>query len=137
MTFTLFGRWQTRLLLLSTVGLLVTLIFGYFFNDFTTFLAILGYLLLIGFVWDILYNYLQTYRWDRDWPSPFQLGAGILEAVFLWGLMLVSDLPGIGAVTLSTFAAHYATIWLTTFLMSQGPLRIIFPDWRFDGGQWL
>ena len=147
MTPTLMGRWQTRLLLLGTIGLAVTLIFGRIFNDFTTPLALLGYVLVIGFAWDILYGFVQNFRWDRDWPPLFQLAAGIVEGAFLWGLILICDaissfnlhtLPGIAeSLTLEMFIAHYATVWVTTFLATQGLLRIVFPRWRFHGGQWM
>src|SRR5438034_9934158 len=94
MTPTLLGRWQTRLLLLATIGLLVTLVFGRIYGDFRTPLAVLAYVLLFGFVWDILYNFLQTFRWDHDWPPAFQLLAGIVEGLFLWVLLVWVRLPG-------------------------------------------
>jgi hypothetical protein len=138
MTPTLLGRWQTRLLLLATIGLLVTLIFGRIYGDFRTPLAVLAYVLLFGFVWDILYNFLQTFRWDHDWPPAFQLLAGIGEGLFLWVLLVWVGLPGANPPpTLGQFVAHYGTVWVTTFLASQGLLRIIFPRWRYQGGQWL
>lgn len=145
MTPTLIGRWQTRLWLLGIIGLAVTLIFGRIFNDFTTPLALLGYVLVIGFLWDILYNFVQNFRWDRDWPPVFQLVAGIVEGAFLWGVIVLGNttswfggLPGVAeGLTLRMFLAHYATVWFTTFLATQGLLRIIYPRWRFHGGQWM
>jgi hypothetical protein len=35
------------------------------------------------------------------------------------------------------FLFHYWTVWWATFIMALGPMRIIFPRWRFRGGQWL
>jgi hypothetical protein len=143
MTPTLLGRWQTRLLLLGTAGLVVTLIFGRIFGDATTPLALLGYVLAIGFGWDVLYQYLQSFRWDRDWPPAFQLAAGIFEGLALWGIAQYSfriwgGLPGVAAsLTAAQFVAHYATVWLVVFLGTQGPLRVIFPRWRYRGGEWL
>ena len=148
MTPTLYGRWQTRLFLLGTVGLVVTFIFGSLNDDkFMTPLVILGYVLVIGFLWDIFYNFLQTFRWDRDWPPAFQLGAGILEGIFIWALINstfiwdltgLEGLPGVSRdLTLGLFITHYASVWVTTFAASQGPMRIFFPRWRFRGGQWL
>ncbi len=142
---TLSGRWQTRLLLLGTVGLVITLIFGLIFDDMIIPLTLLGYVLLFGLVWDILYNFLQTLRWDRDWPPIFFVGTGILEAVVLWGLVKASplwmlvglnSLPGVNpALTLGQFVAHYGTVWLVTFLIFLGPLKIFLLRWRFRGGQ--
>ncbi len=138
MTPTLWGRWQTRLLLLGTIGVLVTLGFGRLYDDYQTPLAVLGYVLVFGFVWDILYNWLQTFRWDHDWPPAFQLGAGIAEAVLVWAIIVLVGLPGVDpSLSFAQFIAHYAAVWVTTFLASQGLLRIIFPQWRYRGGQWL
>ncbi len=138
MTPTLLGRWQTRLLLLATIGVLVTLGFGRLYDDYQTPLAVLGYVLVFGFAWDILYNWLQTFRWDHDWPPAFQLGAGIVEAVLVWTIIVLVGLPGVDPnLSFAQFIAHYAAVWVTTFLASQGLLRIIFPQWRYRGGQWL
>jgi len=150
MTPTLWGRWQTRLWLLATIGLFVTLIFAYLYQqspetiDQTPF-VLLAYILGFGFIWDIIYNQIQQYRWDRDWPPTFQLGAGILEGLFIWLLVWLwprlqagSPLPGIRPdLMFGQFVAHYATVWVTTFLASQSLLRIIYPRWRYRGGQWL
>jgi uncharacterized membrane-anchored protein len=138
------GRWQTRLLLLGTVGLFVTLIFARFTDyDDVTLLALLGYVLVIGLVWDIVYNYLQFFRWDQDWPPLFQLISGIVEALLIWLLIVVwksggSHLPGVvPELTFTMFLAHYSAVWFTTFLSTQGLLRIIFPRWRYHGGMWM
>ena len=144
MTPTLMGRWQTRLILLGTIGLAVTLIFGRLVDDYTTPLTLLGYVLVIGFVWDMFYDYMQTLRWDQDWPPVLQLATGIIEAAFLWGLILVGDqigwlggtLPRIApSLSVGLFLTHYTLVWVTTFLATQGVLRIIFPRWRFHGGK--
>ena len=142
MTPTLLGRWQTRLLLFGTAGLLVTLLFGRFFGDLLTPLVLLGSMLALGFGWDVLYQYLQSWRWDRDWPPVFQLTAGIGEGAVIWGLVqaaratAMGGLPGVAAsLTAGQFCAHYATVWLVMFLATQGPLRILFPRWRYRGGE--
>jgi len=136
MTPTLTGRWQTRLFLLSTVGALITLIFGYLFSNFVTPFALLGYVLLFGFLWDILYNGLQTLRWDRDWPPLFFVVGGIVEGLFLWGLTHLIPLPGVDPdLSLSKFAAHYCTVFIFTLSIMLGPLKIVFLKWRFRGGR--
>ncbi|MGB0387586.1 MAG: hypothetical protein ACPGWR_22430 [Ardenticatenaceae bacterium] len=146
MTPTLFGRWQTRVFLLGTYGVLITLFFGWLFSwwpepgdpdSYTTTLSILGYVILFGFGWDLLYNYLQTFSWDSDWPPTHQLAAGIVEAIFLWILLLYVDLPGVAFLELWAFVLHYSTVWIITFLLSQSAMRIWFPRWRYNGGQWL
>lgn len=136
MTMTLYGRWQTRLLLMWTAGLLVTLVFGLIYRDVGTPLALLFYVTLIGFVWDALYHYLQGFRWEGDWPPLFQLVGGLAEGLLVW--MLAGSLPGIGpALTFGQFAAHYVTVLLVVLALMLGPVKLVFPRWRYRGGQWL
>ena len=147
MTPTLLGRWQTRLILLGTAGVLITLIFGLIFADFITPFSLLGYVLITGFAWDVLYYFSQTLRWDRDWPPIFFVGAGVIEGAFIWGLvkaefvwnlLRLGHLPGVAPeLTVAQFVAHYGTVWLITFLIMLGPMKIIFPEWRFRGGRLL
>ncbi len=144
MTPTLFGRWQTRLLLLGTVGILISLPFAMGIigpGANSVYYWILGYVAIFGLAWDILYNQIQKYRWDRDWPAAYQLMAGIWEMVFVFcGVKLFGFLPiPIPKEELDSlvFLSHYSLVWLGVFICSQSLMRIIFPRWRFRGGQWL
>ncbi|ERT08368.1 putative membrane protein [Lyngbya aestuarii BL J] len=141
MTPTLLGRWQTRIFLLATVGVLVSLPFwlGKMGKPSWIYFALLGYIALFGLVWDTLYIYLQKFRWDRDWPGLFQLLAGIWEGLFVGGLANTIGLPGISPQTfkIGLFICHYSLVWLTTYLASQALTRILFPHWRFRGGRWF
>jgi predicted permease len=140
MTPTLFGRWQTRLFLLATVGTLVTLPFYLGLinsKPSSIYFWVLGYVALFGIGWDMLYIYLQHFRWDRDWPGAFQFIAGIWEAIFVAVLITIIGLPGIPKedFDLGAFALHYSLVWLVIYLASQTVMRILFPYWRFRGGQ--
>jgi hypothetical protein len=143
MTSTLFGRWQTRLFLFATVGVLITLPFylgiigpDLIDGEHSIYYRILGYIALFGCGWDILYNYLQKFRWDRDWPGALQLVAGIWEAVFVGCGVKLLGLPGIAKeLPLVWFAIHYSLVWLSIYTASQALMRILFPRWRFRGGQ--
>lgn len=142
MTPTLLGRWQTRLLLLATVGLLISLPF--FLGRIggksgPVFFFVLGYVLVFGLGWDLVYNYLQKFRWDSDWPAFFQLLAGVWEGFFLGVLFSVLELPGVPhqEFSLGVFCLHYSFVWLGVFVVSQSLMRILFPRWRFKGGEWL
>lgn len=138
MTPTLYGRWQTRLLLLGSIGVIVTVFFGYLYKDYLTTFSLLSYIVIFGFIWDSLYQYIQSFRWDRDWPPAFQFAAGVAEGLFLWLLTRFVDLPGVtGDLTWGRYLVHYAAVWLITFLASQSLLRLVYPRWRFRGGQWL
>ncbi len=140
MTPTLFGRWQTRLLLLATVGTLMTTIFSWFYAGtgfHPPFFPVLGYVALFGIGWDALYTYLQSYRWDRDWPAALQFLAGLWEAIFIAVLFKTVGLPGVDrAMPLHLFFIHYGLVWLGFFTASQTLMRVLFPRWRFRGGEW-
>jgi hypothetical protein len=144
MTPTLLGRWQTRLLLLATVGILVSLPFAMGIigpGANSVYFWILGYVAIFGLGWDVLYDYLQKFRWDRDWPAVYQLFAGIWEFVFiLCGVQVFGFLPipiPKDALSIGDVFLHYSLVWLAVFIASQSLMRIIFPRWRFRGGEWL
>jgi hypothetical protein len=140
MTPTLFGRWQTRLLLLATVGVLVSLPFVMAAPDSEKgiYFVILAYVAIFGLLWDVIYDQMQKYRWDRDWPAAYQLFAGIWEMLFvLCGVKLIG-LPAVPKeLPIQLFLLHYSLVWLAVFITSQSLMRIIFVRWRFHGGQWL
>ena len=145
MTPNLFGRWQTRLLLFATVGILVTLPFYLGLvgpessGDNSIYFWVLFYIALFGLGWDVIYIYLQRWRWDRDWPAILQLLTGIWEALFfLWLVKLPAvNIPFVPSqLDLTRFAVHYSLVWLAIFIASQSLMRIFFPTWRFRGGQW-
>lgn len=138
MTPTLPGRWQTRLALLAVLGVPVTALFALFNRDAAgTLFLILLYVALLGLGWDVLYILLQRLRWERDWPPVFQLAGGAAEAALLFALLATSGLPAIrgGSVPPGLFCGMYCTVWLVTFAATQGPLRAVFPRWRFNGGR--
>ncbi|WP_416670314.1 hypothetical protein [Egbenema bharatensis] len=142
MTPTLFGRWQTRIFLLATVGLLVT--WGFASGLFGTepglsYYWVLLYVALFGLVWDVLYNYLQKFLWDHDWPGSFQLISGIAEGALLAALAILGVLPHIDGdhFNVGTFILHYGSVWVATYLMAWVIMRLLFPRWRFRGGEWI
>ncbi len=143
MTPTLRGRIESRLFLLTVLGLPLTSLFALLYRDGRTPFVLLGYVLLFGLAWDALYYGLQTLRWNRDWPPLFMLLGGLWEAIFLWGLISLSrgmglSLPGVApGLTLAQFVAHYGTVFLVTFSAMFSLLPILFPRWRYRGGQWL
>jgi hypothetical protein len=138
MTPTLHGRWQTRFFLTVSIGVLITFVLGYIVQDLQTVFVVLGYILAFGLVWDVVYYYLQSRRWDHDWTPALYLAGAILETVALLALIRGVELPGIprdyGVVK---FLLQYGTVWVGTMLMMFGPMRVLFPRWRFRGGQLL
>jgi len=137
MTPTLLGRWQIRFFLLATVGLLISLIVGLLVKNAVPLFALL-YVLLFGLVWDVIYQFITSFRWDRDWPTSFQVAAGVIEGALVWGLILTKKLSGIPELPpFIVFLIQYAAIWLSIFVLTQGPLRVIWLKWRYQGGQWF
>ena len=134
MTPTLTGRWQTRLALLATLGVVVTALFALAYANLA-FVVVLVYVALFGVVWDVIYIALQQYRWDRDWPAAFQVLNGLVEGVVLYLAITQLGLPGVPRdLPLPVFVAQYGLVWLVVFLWTQGPMRALFPFWRFHGG---
>jgi hypothetical protein len=137
MTPTLLGRWQTRFLLLSTVGIIITIVF-YFKEPSPNYFFILLYVLLFGIGWDLVYDHLQKLRWDHDFPATLQLLAGIWEGLFIIVLAnFLKFLPLPQSFNLSNFLWHYSTVWIAVFTTSQTLMRVIFLRWRFRGGEWM
>ena len=134
MTPTLNGRWQSRLFLLGTIGLLITLLFVAFTNSLTPLFILFG-VIVAGLVWDVLYMQWQNRRWDHDWPPVLQLFTGVTEGLFIfilvYGFGMFNALPSVGL-----FWLHYGIVWLATFIASQSFMRVLFPRWRYQGGEW-
>ena len=136
MTPSLAGRWQTRAFLLGVVGGLISLVFGALLDDYVTPFALLFYVFLAGIAWDTLYNYLQSYRWDHDWPPLFFLFNGVIEGAVIWLIVALVKLPGVSEdLQFWQFLAHYGTVWTFTFLFMLGPMKIFFVQWRFNAGE--
>ncbi len=137
MTPTLLGRWQIRIFLLATVGLVISLIVSLIVWNTVPVFALL-YVLLFGLVWDVIYQFITSFRWDRDWPTCFQVAAGVIEGALVWGLILTGKVPGIqNPPPFIVFLIQYGLIWLSIFVLTQGPLRVIWLKWRYQGGQWF
>jgi hypothetical protein len=136
MTPTMLGRWQTRVATIATLGVIITALF-YIGYSGGPFFLVLGYVLALGLVWDVIFIGLQKFRWDRDWPTVFQVAAGVVEGILVYALIASTGLPGIkaGSIPLYLFVAQYGVIWLCIFLWLQGPMRVVTPWWRFNGGR--
>jgi len=144
MTPTLSGRLQTRVFILATVGLVWTLIVTPFLPETggvslgDVYEVTLGVLLSVGVVglgWELLYHFLQQFRWEKDWPTLFGFFNGFNEGLLLWLLLEAGAIPWVDRdVPFSTFAFHFGTTWLVVWLFLNGPMRVVLPRWRFRGG---
>jgi hypothetical protein len=141
MTFTLFGRWQIRVLLLATVGMLLTILMVVRSSPSIAgqaFLTLL-YLGLFGFGWDFGYHQLQRLRWDGDWNGLLQFAGAVWEGLFMMMLIKAVGLPGIDRADFNIpgFIGFYTSYCVLNSIVTHSLLRILSPYSRFNGGQWF
>lgn len=142
MTPTLAGRIETRLVVLALIGSLTTLIItpllgtpGPLSSTYRDTFSLLGAVFVLGLGWELLYHLLQQFRWEKDWPTLFGLITGVNEGIVLWLAVTARLLPVAGNVPVAAFVEDFAAVWVASWLFANGPLRVVFPRWRFRGGQ--
>jgi hypothetical protein len=146
MTPTLFGRIQTRIVLLGTIGIVWTLLIGLVvprpaeatasdvYKGLFTALIIVA---VVGIVWELIYHALQQYRWEKDWPTIYGLIVAVPEGIVAW-LLIQRGIPwDVRPVQASTFLTMFITLWILVWAIANGPLQIFFLRWRYRGGRFL
>lgn len=140
MTFTLFGRWQIRVILWAVIGGLLTIAIA-IKNPTAAGQTVLTlvYLGVFGLVWDLVYHQLQRLRWDGDWNGLLQFLGAVWEAVFLVAIVKLIGLPGIDRANFNIpgFVGFYALFSSLGAIATHSLLRILSPYSRFNGGQWF
>ncbi|MFC5822767.1 hypothetical protein [Nonomuraea insulae] len=136
---TLAGRVQTRLFVLATVGVvltaLVTAVLPMSFAD--AYLVLLA-VAVLGVGWELLYHLLMQFRWDKDWPTLFGLLTAVPEGLLMWVLLDLGLVPGVGGPVVSwAFAIMFGVVWLGQWSFVNGPMRVLFVQWRLRGGRLL
>jgi hypothetical protein len=132
----LLGRIQTRLFLLTVVGVPVTAIITPVLGGrYRTAFAVLAAVAILGIGWELLYHLLMQFRWEKDWPSLFGLLTGVPEGVLLWVLLDRGGVPTVDSAPSAAYVAHFAAVWLAVWLVANGPMRVLFLRWRFHGGR--
>lgn len=136
MTPTLTGRLQTRSLLAVLAGVPSALLAAAFLDEvgLGDALAMLLVITLLGLLWEVCYDRLQQLRWDRDWPALFRLASGVPEALVAWPVLGMS---GLMSRSSGSYALFFAVVWVATWLAEQGPLAVLLPRWRHQGGRVL
>ena len=139
---TLNGRLQTRAFVLLVVGGLCTLLItpllpvpGRLGAAYATTFVVLLTVTVLGLGWELVYHFIQQFRWEKDWPTFFGLITAINEGALVWLLLEYDAVPGIGGVPLSAFLIQFLTTWLVIWLTVNGPMRVPFIHWRFRGGR--
>jgi hypothetical protein len=142
MTPLYWGRVQTRLFLLVVIGGLWTLLIapalpgeGTSGDKYQAAFSVLAVVFVLGIVWDGIYQLLQQFRWEKDWPIMFALLVGIPEEIAAWLVLDAGLVPGDPHITGSAFLVHFTTVWILTWLFVIGPMRVPFIRWRFNGGR--
>jgi hypothetical protein len=141
---TLGGRIQTRIGLLAIIGGIITLIItpilplgaGPLGPKYKTTFLILLTVIVLGIIWECIYQLIMQWRWEKDWPTFFGLITAIPEGVVVYLLVNAGLVPGIkqGSVPLSAFIIDFLVIWIVVWLWANGPMRVINIRWRFHGG---
>lgn len=137
---TLNGRIQTRIAVLAVVGGLWTLLITPLLPDgaplSASYRATFQILLLaigLGVLWELLYHFIQQFRWEKDWPTFLGLVTVVNEGLLIWILIKTTDIgPDVG---FGSFLLHFLTVWIVVWLVVNGPMRIPFVRWRFLGGR--
>jgi hypothetical protein len=134
---TLGGRIQTRLALLAVIGGLVTLIIAPVLHvPYQNGFAILVAVAVLGVGWECLYHFVMQWRWEKDWPTFFGLVTLVPEGLLVWLLLRAGAIPGItGVVPAGAFCVDFLAVWLSVWLVANGPMRVPFIRWRFHGGR--
>ena len=145
---TLAGRLQTRISLFLFIGLPVTIGYGTYITgwrwDWQTIQLLTWFLCSItgfGLLLDPIYIFLQTTRWERDWPFAYQFFASWMEfgvVLFVARAGLIPFLPEYafeGPEGLWIATLHFTLVFIPSFLALLGPLQVLFIRWRFKGGQ--
>ena len=142
---TLFGRIQTRLWLLAVIGGLITVLLtpllpmqATLSDKYRATFVVLGAVAAIGIVWELLYHLLMQWRWEKDWPTLFGLVTAIPEGLLVGYLATEGLLPFLpGPLAVAAFAIHFIVVWVSVWLVGNGPMRVPFIRWRFRGGRLL
>ncbi len=142
MTPTLLGRIQTRWLLLFLVGVPWVIVISPFLLPFAGGAGLadvyeLGFasLLLVGLLgtaWEVCYHLLMQLRWEKDWPALLGLVTAVNEFLLFVPVLVLLGYDFSFAVVLL-----FGSLWVWMWIVANGPLRVLFPRWRYRGGRVL
>src|ERR1700722_7646747 len=139
---TLGGRIQTRIFALLVFGGIWTLILtpvlpidASLGSKYKATFIILLTVIVVGVGWELLYHLLQQFRWEKDWPTLFGLLTAINEGLLVWLLLASGAVPGDLHVPGPAFVIDFVTTWLIVWIIVNGPMRVPFIRWRFNGGR--
>ncbi|MEO1646093.1 MAG: hypothetical protein AAFR67_12965 [Chloroflexota bacterium] len=136
MTPVLIGRWQTRSFMMLVFGIPISLLFGIAWGTPLIPVLALLYVLDIGLVLDVIWDWVQRRRWENDFPPVLHVATGAIEGTVFWLLLQSIGLPFIPAsLPFARFLLHYCTVFFVIFCVLWGLMKVLFPWWRFQGGR--
>ncbi len=144
---TLNGRIQTRLLALGVIGFVVAVLITPLLptgalslgQAYRVTLSVLVATVLVGVLWELLYHFLQQFRWEKDWPTLFGMVTIVNEGALIWVLVRYTTVvvPTHLRPSLTAFLIQFVVTWIVFWLIVNGPMRLVFHRWRFQGGRFL
>ncbi|MGW4353025.1 hypothetical protein ACWELJ_13155 [Nocardia sp. NPDC004582] len=147
MTPTLFGRIQTRVIVLGAIGLVIALLVTPMLpmgrlslgQGYRVTLTLLPAVVLLGIGWELVYHGLQQFRWDKDWPTLFGLVTIVNEGLLLWLLVRYTTavVPRELRPSAPAFGVDFTVTWLAYWGFVNGPIRVVLPRRRYSGGRVL
>jgi hypothetical protein len=148
------GRIQTRIFLVVVIGGLWTLVFTpvvrllidgdpTLSDTYKVTFEVLLLTLVLGILWEFVYEGLQQFRWEKDWPTMFGWLTGISEGLVVYWM---ADYLGASdpewrvylraaAENPTAFVVLFATTWIVITLFATNLMKILFIRWRFKGGR--
>lgn len=93
--------------------------------------------------WEPIYHVLMQFRWEKDWPAFFHLLQVLPEGLTTFLLLHVAVLNPFGDVGFDkeqyvpvlAYVFLFGSTWILTWLAANGPMKIFFIRWRFNGGR--
>lgn len=147
MTPSLFGRIQSRIILVLGIGwplsLLLALVLPRPAEDttyrqmLTVFLAAVLITAIVGVVWEFVYHGLQQFRWEKDWPTVFGVLTIFNEGLVVYFLLRFGIPWDFGEIPLKTFIPMFLIVWAAVWIIANGPLQIVTLRWRYRGGRFF
>lgn len=147
MTPTLDGRIQSRIWLMIVIGGLWTLLIGLpiaalygggLGATYRVLFIVLLLVLILGILWEFVYHAIMLRRWEKDWPTLYGFLTLFNEGIVVYLLLrfLGDSIPGLdGTPPLGAFLLHFLTTWIVVWLWANGPMRVLFIRWRYNGGR--
>ena len=140
---TVLGRIQTRIFLMAVIGGPITALITFVLpvdaplsKKYQATFIVLAAVTVIGIVWELIYHLIMQWRWEKDWPTLFGLITLVPEGILVGILARNGDLPGLpGPVPVSAFVIQFVVVWVGVWITANGPMRVPFIRWRFNGGR--